>query len=178
MRTMLIIIAALSVSACAGNLGGRPRGVNYDLCQYGVRAAYIHKAQHLEERRMMMQWWADYLDANRNSAITPYDFARCNGAPRKVVPRAFDAARGGAEVERHGDHAERGEPPREGVRAVEVVGDVPEHVPGQPRIRTRGAPLGGRAHGVPARQHQRPIRHTASYFRPRRSLGGFRTFAP
>lgn len=28
----------------------------------GVRAAYIHKAQHLEERRLMMQWWADYLD--------------------------------------------------------------------------------------------------------------------
>jgi len=28
-----------------------------------VRAAYIHKAQHLEERKLMLQWWADYLDS-------------------------------------------------------------------------------------------------------------------
>lgn len=41
-----------------------------------VRAAYIHKAEHLEERRLMVQWWADYLDANRDCAITPYEFAR------------------------------------------------------------------------------------------------------
>ena len=27
-----------------------------------VRAAYIHHAQFLDERRKMMQWWADYLD--------------------------------------------------------------------------------------------------------------------
>lgn len=27
----------------------------------GVRAAYIHHAQYLEERGRMMQWWADYL---------------------------------------------------------------------------------------------------------------------
>ncbi len=26
----------------------------------GVRAAYIHKAEHLEERRLMLQWWADF----------------------------------------------------------------------------------------------------------------------
>ncbi len=26
-----------------------------------VRAAYIHKAEHLDERRLMLQWWADYL---------------------------------------------------------------------------------------------------------------------
>ncbi|MCX8990881.1 integrase, partial [Citrobacter portucalensis] len=37
-----------------------------------VRAAYIHKAQHLEERREMMQWWADYLDANRFRHVVPY----------------------------------------------------------------------------------------------------------
>lgn len=41
----------------------------------GVRAAYIHKAEHIEERRLMVQWWADYLDANREKHITPYDFA-------------------------------------------------------------------------------------------------------
>ncbi len=31
----------------------------------GVRAAYIHKAEFLDERRLMLQWWADFLDANR-----------------------------------------------------------------------------------------------------------------
>lgn len=30
-----------------------------------VRAAYIHKAEHLDERRLMLQWWADFLDVNR-----------------------------------------------------------------------------------------------------------------
>ncbi|MGI3399748.1 tyrosine-type recombinase/integrase, partial [Providencia stuartii] len=30
-----------------------------------VRAAYIHKAEHIDQRRLMVQWWADYLDANR-----------------------------------------------------------------------------------------------------------------
>ena len=36
-----------------------------------VRAAYNH-AQHLPERRKMMQWWADYLDGatNGNRAVT------------------------------------------------------------------------------------------------------------
>ncbi|MGV8927520.1 MAG: tyrosine-type recombinase/integrase [Ewingella sp.] len=42
----------------------------------GVRAAYIHKAEHLEERRLMVQWWADYLDLNRDRYITPYEFAK------------------------------------------------------------------------------------------------------
>ena len=41
-----------------------------------VRAAYIHKAEHLGERRLMLQWWADYLDANRERAVSPFDFAR------------------------------------------------------------------------------------------------------
>ncbi|TCV09095.1 phage integrase family protein [Samsonia erythrinae] len=27
-----------------------------------VRLAYIHKAEHLEARKAMMQWWLDYLD--------------------------------------------------------------------------------------------------------------------
>lgn len=39
-----------------------------------VRAAYIHKAQHLEERRLMLQWWADYLDANQKAHRVPYEF--------------------------------------------------------------------------------------------------------
>ena len=44
-----------------------------------VRAAYIHKAEHIEERRLMVQWWADYLDANRERHVTPYEFAHPEG---------------------------------------------------------------------------------------------------
>lgn len=40
-----------------------------------VRAAYIHKADYLEERIAMMQCWADYLDANIGGYISPYQFA-------------------------------------------------------------------------------------------------------
>lgn len=29
----------------------------------GVRAAYTHHARYLDERKKMMQWWADYLDS-------------------------------------------------------------------------------------------------------------------
>ncbi|MGB7803547.1 tyrosine-type recombinase/integrase [Buttiauxella sp.] len=43
-----------------------------------VRAAYIHKAEHLGERRLMVQSWADYLDANRNEVISPFDYATIN----------------------------------------------------------------------------------------------------
>ena len=43
-----------------------------------VRAAYIHKAEHLEERRLMVQWWADFLDANRKKGVNPFDFARAS----------------------------------------------------------------------------------------------------
>ncbi|CNJ47307.1 integrase [Yersinia rohdei] len=41
-----------------------------------VRAAYIHKAEHLDERRLMIQWWADYLDVNREKGVSPFDFAK------------------------------------------------------------------------------------------------------
>ena len=51
-----------------------------------VRAAYIHKAEMIEERRLMIQWWADYLDANRIEHVTPYDFAhRADGAANVVA---------------------------------------------------------------------------------------------
>lgn len=43
-----------------------------------VRAAYIHKAEHLGERRLMLQWWADYLDANRQQTISPFEYAKVN----------------------------------------------------------------------------------------------------
>lgn len=41
-----------------------------------VRAAYIHKAEHLDERRLMVQWWVDYLDANHTSKVRPFEFAQ------------------------------------------------------------------------------------------------------
>jgi len=41
-----------------------------------VRASYIHKAEHLGERRLMVQWWADFLDANREKGVSPFDFAK------------------------------------------------------------------------------------------------------
>jgi len=41
-----------------------------------VRAAYIHKAEHLDERRLMLQWWADFLDVNREREVSPYDFGK------------------------------------------------------------------------------------------------------
>ena len=31
----------------------------------GVRAAYTHHARYLDDRSKMMQWWADYIDAQR-----------------------------------------------------------------------------------------------------------------
>lgn len=37
-----------------------------------VRAAYIHKAEHLEGRKLMLQWWADYLEACKEEAQTPF----------------------------------------------------------------------------------------------------------
>lgn len=39
-----------------------------------VRAAYTHKAEFLEQRRMIMAWWSNYLDANREKHITPYEY--------------------------------------------------------------------------------------------------------
>ncbi|WEF12527.1 integrase arm-type DNA-binding domain-containing protein [Pectobacterium actinidiae] len=41
-----------------------------------VRAAYIHKAEHLDERKLMLQWWADFLNANREKAVSAFDFGR------------------------------------------------------------------------------------------------------
>lgn len=51
----------------------------------GVRAAYIHKAEHLEERRLMMTWWADYLGEIREKFITPYEFATRGKGGHNVV---------------------------------------------------------------------------------------------
>jgi integrase len=40
-----------------------------------VRAAYIHKAEFIEERRLIMNWWSEYLEANRDEHVTPHEFA-------------------------------------------------------------------------------------------------------
>lgn len=39
-----------------------------------VRAAYIHKAEHLDERRLMLQWWADFLEINRIKETNSFTF--------------------------------------------------------------------------------------------------------
>ncbi|HCL5932489.1 TPA: integrase, partial [Citrobacter freundii] len=31
---------------------------------------------HLDERRLMLQWWADYLDANRTKEVSPFSFEK------------------------------------------------------------------------------------------------------
>ncbi|MNZ56034.1 Prophage CP4-57 integrase [compost metagenome] len=51
-----------------------------------TRGAYTHLAAHMEERRLMMQWWTDYLDANRDQHITPYEFAHPETDTENVVP--------------------------------------------------------------------------------------------
>ncbi|HEJ7125219.1 TPA: integrase arm-type DNA-binding domain-containing protein [Serratia marcescens] len=43
-----------------------------------VRAAYNHTSEHLDERRLMVQLWADYLDMCVGRSISPYDFSRLN----------------------------------------------------------------------------------------------------
>ncbi|HHV2198696.1 TPA: tyrosine-type recombinase/integrase [Escherichia coli] len=41
-----------------------------------VRAAYIHRAEHLDARTAMMQWWSDYLDVSREGYVAPYIYAQ------------------------------------------------------------------------------------------------------
>lgn len=45
-----------------------------------VRAAYVHKAEYLDARKAMMQWWSDYLDTNREEYTAPYIYARQQAA--------------------------------------------------------------------------------------------------
>lgn len=40
-----------------------------------VRAAYIHKAEFIEERRLIMNWWSEYLEANHEEHFSPREFA-------------------------------------------------------------------------------------------------------
>jgi hypothetical protein len=40
-----------------------------------VRAAYIHKAEFIEERRLIMNWWSRHLKANQQKHVSPREFA-------------------------------------------------------------------------------------------------------
>lgn len=57
-----------------------------------VRAAYIHRAEFIEERRLIMNWWSRYLEANREEHVTPHEFANQIGAnvTRMKVKRIND----------------------------------------------------------------------------------------
>ena len=44
-----------------------------------VRAAYTHKVEFLEKRRMIMTWWSRFLGANREDHVTPHEFAKQTG---------------------------------------------------------------------------------------------------
>ncbi|MOA61227.1 Prophage CP4-57 integrase [compost metagenome] len=40
-----------------------------------VRAAY-HRAEYLDERRKLMQWWADFLDGQQGANVRLVNFKR------------------------------------------------------------------------------------------------------
>ncbi|GAB3245061.1 tyrosine-type recombinase/integrase [Chitinimonas naiadis] len=40
-----------------------------------VRAAYTHRAEFMAQRKLMVQWWADWLDANQKVFVPPHEFA-------------------------------------------------------------------------------------------------------
>ncbi|QIZ46779.1 mobilization protein mobC [Dickeya zeae] len=45
--------------------------------------------KHLEERRLMLQWWANFLDANSNGLIRLFDSIRT--VARNGIPVPLDA---------------------------------------------------------------------------------------
>ena len=75
----------LRATACSilNESGFNPDAVERQLSHIernGVRAAYIHHARFLPERKKMMEWWADYLDNLRvnglKSNVVSADFGR------------------------------------------------------------------------------------------------------
>ena len=65
-------------STALNEMGYRPDVIERQLAhteKNAVRAAY-HRSQYLEERRTMMQQWADYLDAQRGDAEKVVAFKR------------------------------------------------------------------------------------------------------
>ncbi len=43
-----------------------------------VRAADTHKAKHLEQHRLMLQWWVGFIDANSNGMVRSFVFGPIN----------------------------------------------------------------------------------------------------
>lgn len=41
-----------------------------------VRTSYIHTSEHLNERRLMLQWRADYLETTYRHPMSYFDFAK------------------------------------------------------------------------------------------------------
>ncbi|MCO1811738.1 DUF4102 domain-containing protein [Pseudomonas aeruginosa] len=56
----------------------------------GVRAAHIHRAEHIEERRLMLNWWSNFLDENRSRTVTPFEYARPTGKNVVDIRRAAE----------------------------------------------------------------------------------------
>ena len=50
-----------------------------------VRAAYTHKAEFLAQRQQLVQWWADWLDINREKFTPPHEFAETQTSSN-VIP--------------------------------------------------------------------------------------------
>ncbi len=50
-----------------------------------VRAAYVHTSFYLDERRIMIQWWVDYLDYIKGKYEAPSEYAKSH----KVVLNLF-----------------------------------------------------------------------------------------
>ena len=68
-----------TASSILNETGFNPDAIERQLAHVersGVRAAYTHHARYLEERREMMQWWADYLDEMRVSGRVVSTFSR------------------------------------------------------------------------------------------------------
>ncbi|UJR53904.1 mobilization protein mobC [Dickeya zeae MS1] len=55
----------------------------------GTERAESKITKHLEQRRLMLQWWANFLDANNNGLIRLFDSIR--KVARNGIPVPFDA---------------------------------------------------------------------------------------
>jgi hypothetical protein len=82
-------------STALHEMGYRPDVIERQLAhteKNAVRAAY-HRSQYLEERRTMMQQWADFLDAQRGEypRLSPSRLHAPARANRQGVSRALTA---------------------------------------------------------------------------------------
>ncbi|MBI0440361.1 mobilization protein mobC [Dickeya dianthicola] len=62
----------------------------------GTERTESNITKHLEQRRLMLQWWANLLDANSNGLVRLFDSIRTvarNGIPVPFDARCFCSAR-------------------------------------------------------------------------------------